>query len=815
MNKTLKSTIDTIGTVMEVITDNLQTYTTKALNDIKNTKPEVETQKQPVLGYQTGTQGWFDMIGGGPCNTYCRYTGLSPNIQWTCSNENDLTKLRTVSQKQSGRYCYDYDKKTIPSVKKGIVIKGNYFPTITPNPVQSAGDYNFLIYNNKNAQGVENFSQFDNYQNAENFETQGTWSPKRVGEDHPANDLAVTSTTGSNDCQAQCVANSQCNGIVIDDAGTTCWQKGTLSNPVSTNNRNTFLYTRNNNIPVSESNIGTPQIGIDYPGNDIINENVLNSQECLTACQNQVGCNAFVTNSAGNYCWLKRSLGEPIPNNDRVSYTYNINKKSISTDPRWNGPTSSTDSPYNDLSSFAINQVSDCGTACYNQPSCVGFVTNDDANYCWLKKQLGNNSPKSDRNIYTIDRNTQSTDPRWVGPERNMGPTKVDTISQETVFNANQCGNICNGNQKCKGFLLDQSGKQCFLLNNVSEPVSQPGIDMYKMKTHYEVEDNLTLGDCENVCQNDNSCKGFSYDTVKSSCVISQEKLNPVGFNTSNIVGNKKQHMALTGTYNIYQNNACVNSSLFGNNPTVTGSMGLLVDTNGVPKMPKQPVCASGKGTDFIFGNNFEIMAIPQDISLSDNKNNYSSWGQGNNIDTTSNKSWDSTGSYCLQNNPDNTVSTNSCTYLDNQKWTYDESMKNIRTWDGNCLNVDTSNNNVKVGIKPCVNDINQQFILGPVSEQLQLDYNNLNLTNGVTNLITDTDIFNTSTNINTNNNNTEPFHIANTDKSDYLYKSPYLTSVNHKLENYQVLNTETTSMSMYLIYLIVLLLLVAILMRK
>lgn len=857
MDKTVKSTIDTIGTVVGVITDNLQTYTQKALNEIKNMKPETEKTKQPVLGYQDGNQGWYDQVGGGPCNKYCRYTGLGPNIQWTCSDESDLSKLRTIPKSQTGRYCYDYDKKTNPSVKNGVVVKGNYFPTTVPEAVQSATDYNFLIYNNKNAEGIENFSnEINNYsylndnENIENFESQGTWSDRQVNIDHPGNDIELISTNGLTDCQARCVANSQCNGIVMDDLGTNCWLKGTLTNPVSTPNRSTFLYTKGQSPYASGANIGSPQVGIDYPGNDMLNEGVNNAQECATACQNQVGCKTFVTNVAGNYCWLKGYVGPSSPNSDRISYAYGPDKNPTSTDPRWKGP-QKLDYPGNDIKSFSINQVSDCGTQCYSTPNCAGFVTTDAADFCWLKSNFSAGNSVSNRNTYTIDRNPTSTDPRWVGPEAQTTYQGND-IQILPINKVSDCGEACVKNPACVGFITTDAADLCALKSKFENKTIQANSNAYKMKMHYEVEDNLTLNDCENVCQNDNTCKGFSYDTAKKTCVISQEKLNPVGLNTANIVGNKRQHMALNGMYNIYQNNACVNSSLFGKNPTVEGSLGIKVNSSGTPIIPQKPVCAGNMNNDFIFGNNYEIMTIQQDVGSSDtqvsdvtNKGFYDET-----VTNTTDKSWDLTDAYCLQKNADNSVSTNTCTYTDNQKWTWDDSLKNIRSWDGSCLNIDTSNNNVVVSVKPCINDINQQFDLKATAKNLQPKYNVISTTNSIDNIInnggigtiktvntmTDTasggllkdrvvDIANsTSTddkieNFAATNTNINNYLFKNRNGLDYLYKlpydSPYIQNINNIKEDYQSLETESISRSLYLIYLIVLVVIVVLIMRK
>jgi hypothetical protein len=311
----------------------------------------------------------------------------------------------------------------------------------------------------------------------------------------------------------------------------------------------------------------------------------------------------------------------------------------------------------------------------------------------------------------------------------------------------------------------------------------------------------------------------------------------------------------------MYQNNACINSSIFGPNPTVEGSLGLKVNSHGVPIIPKQPVCSSETGNDFIFGKNFEIMTMQQDVGQDDTESCTSSFWTGTTCYGT-NKSWDLTDAYCLQKNPDNSVTTTTCTYGPNQKWTYDESLKNIRSWDGNCLNIDTVNNNLVVGVRPCANDINQQFNLKTVAEKLQPKFNVITTTNTVADIVDNSsgvagagtssdqswgnnegggflDWFGNVENNNSENNNVENNNVennqvenfsatntninnylsSNRNNANYLYKlpygNPYVKNINNIKENYQLVEEERTSTSLYCLYLIVLVVLLVLLIKK
>jgi hypothetical protein len=798
MNNTITTAVNNLSTVFGVVTDNLQNYTTKILNEVKNAKPETESEIKPVLGYDTGDNGWYDTIGGGPCNKYCRYTGLNPNVQWTCSDESDLSKLTPTIKSSTGRFCYGYDKKTKNPKKKGVVLNGNYISTEQEiKNLDNSGNYNFTIFNNQNASGIDNFdinyvndSDMSDISNSENYE---------------------------NVDNLQNVENYQ--------------------NINNNNSKCTFDYVKYSNYyPDLKKNFG-------------YNENALKQHylnfginESRTPCgDTQPTC---VWNSSD---YLIQNPDVAAANTDALSHYKNFGiNEGRSPCPNvnstnWIGP-EKTDYPYNDIKSFAINELADCGSQCLQNPNCTAFVTTDANDYCWLKSALGNPNPSPNRNTYRIDRNQTSTDPRWSGPLISTNYFQND-LGFVPVNTASECGEVCAKNPNCKGFVMSNDGKSCY---PKSELIAQPAVgwNAYKMNSSYDTVNNVSIGECENICENDETCKGFSYNTEKSTCSLSKNKLNPTGINTVNIVGNKKKHMALDGMYNIYQNNACINNSLFGKNPTVTGSMGLLTDANGVPKIPKMPVCTPSLNNNFIFGKNNEIMTIQKDIGNNDSQ--YSTtrdaWIFSDTKTVDTDTSWDLTDAYCLQQNSDNTVSPNTCTYTNNQKWTYDSSLNNIRSWDGNCLNVDTSQNNVSVTVKPCSNDVNQRFILNPVSSNLQPDYNVISSSNTVSDVVANGGVGTVETTVTTSDSgflgtyktsavttNTEPFAMTDTNinnylssdrnKSDYLYKlpysSPYLININNQIENYQSVESECISKSMYLMYLIVLLLLLAILIKN
>ena len=245
---------------------------------------------------------------------------------------------------------------------------------------------------------------FENYDDQiENFESASiNWNSAQMATDYPGNDITSGNSNSSQDCGNQCISNSQCNAFVTNAAGTYCWLKGNLSSPTPNSDRNTYQLSRTGAYATG-SKVGNPQVGTDYPGNDIINEGVNSAQDCATACQNQPGCNAFVTNLAGNYCWLKGSLGQSTSNSDRVSYSFN-RYAPLATGSNIGTAQTGIDYPGNDIINESSTSAQDCATKCQLQAGCNAFVTNTDGSYCWLKGSLGQETPNSDRVTYKFNR---------------------------------------------------------------------------------------------------------------------------------------------------------------------------------------------------------------------------------------------------------------------------------------------------------------------------------------------------------------------------------------------------------------------------
>jgi hypothetical protein len=278
MNNSIKSTIDTVSSVVSVLSDNLSNYTTEAFNKVKNKEINKETSANKILGYETGDQGWYDKIGGGPCNYYCRYTGLSPNIDWTCSKENNLNVLISTPKNESGNFCYAFDKKTKKPIKTGVIHNGEFIKTINPNNNSNNNpNNNFIVYNNHQAQNIDNF---------QNLQTKN-------------NDILI--------CEQKCINEPNCEGYSISNNKCKLDNKNTKSTKNNIINNTTLKECENiclnNNIckgfnynknkkscvisdkPIIPSNFNTSSIS----GNKIIHKplngtyNIYQNNSCISS----------------------------------------------------------------------------------------------------------------------------------------------------------------------------------------------------------------------------------------------------------------------------------------------------------------------------------------------------------------------------------------------------------------------------------------------------------------------------------------------------------------------------------------------------
>jgi len=67
------------------------------------------------------------------------------------------------------------------------------------------------------------------------------------------------------------------------------------------------------------------------------------------------------------------------------------------------------DAPGNDLVHMKNTTMDKCNTACINDDRCVGFAITDNNNECWIKSDISKRNEKSNRNLYSLSRESKDT----------------------------------------------------------------------------------------------------------------------------------------------------------------------------------------------------------------------------------------------------------------------------------------------------------------------------------------------------------------------------------------------------------------------
>jgi hypothetical protein len=117
-----------------------------------------------------------------------------------------------------------------------------------------------------------------------------------------------------------------------------------------------------------------------------------------------------------------------------------------SIDKLYNLVGTSTNAWGNDIISYSAN-VDQCANGCYNNPNCVGFVTNPSTNYCWLKNNIDTTQVTQGINLYSINRNN----PFASLIQYNNLLLTDGSNKQQLVNTPNECINTCINDPNCKG----------------------------------------------------------------------------------------------------------------------------------------------------------------------------------------------------------------------------------------------------------------------------------------------------------------------------------------------------------------------------
>ena len=230
------------------------------------------------------------------------------------------------------------------------------------------------------------------------------WNKSNLSYDPALPTINKSAVNSEQECGTSCLKTSGCKGFSVDGANNCSLY---TSSP-NQERPNIFIGTRSNNyqmtnVPTNVNWIGPEQM--DYPYNDIQSFGINQVSDCSTACENNSTCAGFVVDDNADYCWLKSNFGAPNPVKNRNTFLKNENVISNTPNSNWIGPEQQVDYPGNDIVTMSTNKISDCSTACMNNPSCKGFVTTDMGDYCWIKGNMTTPISNVNRNSYKLKSN--------------------------------------------------------------------------------------------------------------------------------------------------------------------------------------------------------------------------------------------------------------------------------------------------------------------------------------------------------------------------------------------------------------------------
>jgi hypothetical protein len=271
--------LDNLTSSYKKLNDNINNYTGNAINKIKSEDKTNSENKsntnykenkdninntEVIMGYATGDQGWYDKIGGGPCDTFCRYVGLSPNIKWVCSNKDNINNLVDTKKNNSGIYCSPYKKEDKESKKRGEVVNGIFYPGSSYLEQEAKK----LDEEEKSYNMAKNyFIKYDNYMD-----------PRASSE----NNLQSKSNYNLEKCEDLCNNDLKCVSFSYDDNISKCSTYNKMLNPVKEEDSNI--------IGIKKSAFEKKGVYNFYQNNSCISNNLFKNNSTIS---NSLGLNTI------------------------------------------------------------------------------------------------------------------------------------------------------------------------------------------------------------------------------------------------------------------------------------------------------------------------------------------------------------------------------------------------------------------------------------------------------------------------------------------------------------------------------------------
>ena len=182
-----------------------------------------------------------------------------------------------------------------------------------------------------------------------------------------------------------------------------------------------------------------------------------------------------------------------------------------------------------------IASAEDCQKLCQSNNACKYFTYDGRDKNCYVKHSAS----------------IPTTTPGVVsGPRvcQNCFQDQIDFYANNigsipNITGAEACQKICQGNVACRFFTYDTRDKTCFskyaaaiptvVLGVVSGPKScttcfLPQLDVESSNDLVKSNNVKNTEDCQKLCQSNNDCRFFTFNSSTGTCVLKQAAINPV-----------------------------------------------------------------------------------------------------------------------------------------------------------------------------------------------------------------------------------------------------------------------------------------------
>lgn len=204
-------------------------------------------------------------------------------------------------------------------------------------------------------------------------------------------------------------------------------------------------------------------VNFDLPGDNVA-DSATDPKTCSVLCTTTDGCSYYITDSAGQHCWLMKNPQALVQRGDRISY--------VSPNMQVPTPQFSRVANYDhwgdDLPSMPLKKnQADCNQACIDTAGCQYYVVDSAGNNCFLKNASADKPALQKRAGFDT----------WIPPgkvlpwSQRAGYDNTGNDLQYFDTDPITCSYNCGANTDCQFYITDTAGKKCWLKKSQGDDI--------------------------------------------------------------------------------------------------------------------------------------------------------------------------------------------------------------------------------------------------------------------------------------------------------------------------------------------------------